>query len=65
LRLTEGVGSERFADQTGGTLKNALDARRLGDLAEEGLLELDEAGFRATAAGRQRLNALLSHLLNG
>ncbi|MBE9552308.1 MAG: radical SAM family heme chaperone HemW, partial [Proteobacteria bacterium] len=65
LRLTEGVGSERFADQTGGTLKNALDARRLGDLAEEGLLELDEAGLRATAAGRQRLNALLSHLLNG
>ena len=65
LRLTEGVGSKRFAEQTGGTLENALDARRLGDLAEEGLLELDEAGLRATADGRQRLNALLSHLLNG
>jgi oxygen-independent coproporphyrinogen-3 oxidase len=64
LRLTEGVGSARFAEQTGGTLENALDARRLVDLAEEGLLELNQSGLRATANGRQRLNALLAHLLN-
>jgi hypothetical protein len=32
-------------------------------LLEEGFLELDEAGLRATENGRQRLNALLAHLL--
>jgi len=63
LRLTEGVDRARFAAQTGKTLEEALDARRLEDLVEEGLLELDEAGLRATQNGRQRLNALLAHLL--
>ena len=64
LRLTEGIGRARFAEQTGGTLEGALDARRLADLTEEGFLELDATGLRATAEGRQRLNALLAHLLN-
>jgi oxygen-independent coproporphyrinogen-3 oxidase len=63
LRLTEGIGRARFAAQTGETLEAALDAGRLGDLVEEGFLELDEAGLRATENGRQRLNALLAHLL--
>ena len=64
LRLTEGVDRARFAAQTGETLATALDAGRLADLADENLLELDETGLRATADGRQRLNALLAHLLN-
>jgi len=32
-------------------------------LIEGGFLELDEAGLRATAEGRLRLNALLGRLL--
>ncbi len=63
LRLTEGIDRARFVAQTGETLEAALDARRLGDLIAENLLELDEAGLRATENGRQRLNALLAHLL--
>jgi len=63
LRLTEGIGRARFAAQTGKTLEAALDAGRLGDLVEEGFLDLDDAGLRATENGRQRLNALLAHLL--
>jgi len=64
LRLTGGVDRARFAEQTGMQLESALDTRLLADLAEENFLELDAAGLRATADGRQRLNALLAHLLN-
>lgn len=64
LRLTEGVDATRFAEQTGQPLEKLLNARRLADLLEEGLVEQDSAGLRATADGRQRLNALLAHLLN-
>jgi len=63
LRLTEGIERARFAAQTGQTLEAALDAGRLDDLTEENLIELDETGLRATENGRQRLNALLAHLL--
>lgn len=63
LRLAEGVNRQRFAEQTGESLESALSARRLADLTEEKFLELDETGLRATADGRQRLNALLAHLL--
>lgn len=63
LRLTEGVGRPRFERQTGGSFESILDAGRLSDLTEEGLLQLDDQGLRATAEGRQRLNAVLAHLL--
>jgi oxygen-independent coproporphyrinogen-3 oxidase len=64
LRLTEGVDRARFIARTGESFESALDATRLANLTDEGLLQLDEAGLRATASGRQRLNALLAHLLN-
>jgi oxygen-independent coproporphyrinogen-3 oxidase len=63
LRLAEGVSRGRFRALAGRSLEDALDARRLGDLTGEGLLECDRVGLRATASGRQRLNALLAHLL--
>ncbi|MDH3229130.1 MAG: radical SAM family heme chaperone HemW [Alphaproteobacteria bacterium] len=63
LRLAEGVSNDRFRALAGRSLEDALDARRLGDLTGEGLLTCDRAGLRATASGRQRLNALLAHLL--
>jgi putative oxygen-independent coproporphyrinogen III oxidase len=63
LRLAEGVDRARFAAETGGAIETALDAQALADLAEGGFVVLDQQGLRATAAGRQRLNAVLAALL--
>ncbi|HVR69183.1 MAG TPA: radical SAM family heme chaperone HemW [Verrucomicrobiae bacterium] len=63
LRLAEGVDADRFASETGETLLSALDPPRLKALIEGGFVELDKSGLRATAAGRQRLNAVLAQLL--
>jgi oxygen-independent coproporphyrinogen-3 oxidase len=63
LRLEEGVARAAFRAETGRELEAALDPARLGDLTDSGFLTLDEAGLRATAAGRQRLNAVLAALL--
>jgi putative oxygen-independent coproporphyrinogen III oxidase len=63
LRLREGVTRENFIAATGRAIAAALDATVLADLAAGGFIEVDSAGLRATAAGRQRLNAVLAALL--
>ncbi len=63
LRLAEGVSRERFRAELGAGMETALDAEAVTELVEGGFLELDAAGLRATAAGRQRLNAVLARLL--
>jgi oxygen-independent coproporphyrinogen-3 oxidase len=63
LRLAEGVSRTRFAAELGWSMEDALDAQQLGRLIDGGFLELDKTGLRATAAGRQRLNAVLAALL--
>ncbi len=63
LRLTEGVARAAFRRETGREPEQVLDPERLNMLIEGGFLELDEAGLRATAVGRLRLNALLGRLL--
>ena len=63
LRLAQGVERDRFRAATGGAIEEALDPARLTDLIEGGFVELDQRGLRATAAGRQRLNAVLTALL--
>jgi putative oxygen-independent coproporphyrinogen III oxidase len=63
LRLAEGVSRRRFRAETGRAVEQVLDTTRIADLAAGGFLELDETGLRATAAGRQRLNAVLTALL--
>ncbi|HEX6842999.1 MAG TPA: radical SAM family heme chaperone HemW [Stellaceae bacterium] len=62
LRLAEGVGRARFRAETGGEIEASLDRRRLADLVAGGFLVRDDGGLRATAAGRQRLNAVLAAL---
>jgi oxygen-independent coproporphyrinogen-3 oxidase len=63
LRTTEGVNRGRVSAECGRTLEDALDRSRLRRLINGGFLLLDEAGLRATASGRQRLNAVVRELL--
>ncbi len=62
LRLSEGVSRTAFRRESGLAFEAALDPARLTRLVEAGFLVLDEAGLRATPAGRRRLNAVLAHL---
>ena len=63
LRLAEGVDRARFRAETGAAIETALDPARLADLVDGGFVALDDRALRATAAGRQRLNAVLAALL--
>lgn len=63
LRLTEGIARGAFAAELGREPEELLPPDRLSHLVDEGYLLLDDAGLRATAAGRQRLDALLGYLL--
>jgi len=63
LRLDKGIARAAFRAETGQDFEAALDPVRLADLREAGFLTLDDIGLRATAAGRQRLNAVLGALL--
>jgi putative oxygen-independent coproporphyrinogen III oxidase len=62
LRLVEGV-SRRRLEAVSGRAVEELFAARLPRLVEGGFLTLDTDRLAATAAGRQRLNALLAALL--
>jgi oxygen-independent coproporphyrinogen-3 oxidase len=64
LRLTGGIPRAAFARATGRTFEQALDPDRLGRLVDGGFIILDLAGLRATADGRQRLNAVLAALID-
>jgi putative oxygen-independent coproporphyrinogen III oxidase len=62
LRLAEGITRDRFFAATGMNFDEAF-GDRLTPLVDGGFVELDEHVLRATASGRQRLNALLGNLL--
>ena len=63
LRLTEPIPRARFLRVAGKQPETALDMRRLQRLIDGGFLTLDDSGLASTAAGRQRLNAVLETLL--
>jgi oxygen-independent coproporphyrinogen-3 oxidase len=63
LRLSDGIDRTAFASAAGADPVEALGEARLAPLVDAGFLEIDAARFRATAAGRQRLNALLERLV--
>ncbi len=63
LRLRTGILGGTFERVTGRTFGDALDPGRVARLVDGGFLELDEDGLRATAAGRQRLDAVLAALI--
>jgi oxygen-independent coproporphyrinogen-3 oxidase len=63
LRLSEGIDRRQFAAVAGCDPVQALGERKLEPLIEHGFLEVDATHLKATAAGRQRLNALLERLV--
>ena len=63
LRLSEGIARQRFIDETGSEPEALFDRAKLDRLIAGGFLTLDAWGLKATAEGRQRLNALLPALL--
>jgi oxygen-independent coproporphyrinogen-3 oxidase len=63
LRTAGGVPRSRIVAECGRPLEAAVAATRLERLIGGGFLALDEAGLRATPAGRQRLNAVIGELL--
>jgi putative oxygen-independent coproporphyrinogen III oxidase len=63
LRLADGIDRTQFAHATGADPVTALGEARLGPLLAAGYLDVDATHFKATAAGRQRLNAVLKHLI--
>jgi oxygen-independent coproporphyrinogen-3 oxidase len=63
LRLTDGISRDRFRAALGEEIETSLDPARLARLVDGGFLDLDDAGLRATPAGRLRLNAVLAALV--
>lgn len=63
LRTAEGIDRARFAARCGLALEDIIDAGALAELMEGGFLVADGASLRASAAGHQRLNAVLARLL--
>jgi putative oxygen-independent coproporphyrinogen III oxidase len=60
LRLSEGVDLTRLEAVAGATLDQVLDQGALDRSIADGLLEQQDGHLAATAAGRQRLDALLA-----
>ena len=63
LRLRTGISRARFRHALGREIEEAIAPARLAALIEGGFIKLDGEGLRATAAGRQRLNAVLAALV--
>lgn len=64
LRLVEGIDRDAFARRTGMPMDAAFSAGTLAQLEQAGFLESGADHIAATAAGRQRLNAVIAALLN-
>ena len=63
LRLTGGIERKKFETDFKQTLESALNPEQLAGLVELNLVEIDEAGIRATDNGRIKLNAIIERLL--
>jgi oxygen-independent coproporphyrinogen-3 oxidase len=63
LRLTEGIDGARFAERTGRTIAQSVDATVLGQCIDEGYIQQTASRLIATREGRIRLDALLAALV--
>lgn len=64
LRLTRGISRTAWQHKFGADVLTQLDAQKLQTLVDGGFLDVSNDALVATAAGRQRLNAVLDKLLN-
>jgi len=62
LRLAEGLSHAQWQAKFGTSLMDFLPVEKCAHLEAEGYLTATGGHFRATAAGRQRLNAVLGYL---
>jgi putative oxygen-independent coproporphyrinogen III oxidase len=60
LRLAEGIDRAQFAQIVGRPLEDCIDGAKVTALSDAGLLETDMRGLRATGAGIQRLNMIIT-----
>lgn len=63
MRLREGVPFARLEKESGKSVDDILNPRKLKALAEEGLIALPGDAIIPTSAGMQRLNGVLGYLL--
>jgi len=63
LRLAEGIPVERLEQEGAKKFADLIDPQKIEALRGEGLLECDGHTLKATKAGLQRLNGVLSYLL--
>ena len=63
LRLAEGVPMARIRAECGGEATAWIDRARMNDLIEAGYLDPAPDLLRATVEGRERLDAVLAHLI--
>jgi oxygen-independent coproporphyrinogen-3 oxidase len=64
LRLAEELPWSRLEQESGRLRDSIFSGTKMRSLLEEGYLVANDHGIATTPAGRQRLNALLSYLLN-
>lgn len=64
LRLREGVTRRVFEARIGRPIESYLNAGKLGDVIEAGLIADDSDKIAATATGRKVLNTLLAQILD-
>ena len=64
LRVTEGIDEQNFLNRTGIKLKNAINGEVSKRLQEGGFIIHDSNKLLATFSGRQRLDSVISSLLN-
>jgi putative oxygen-independent coproporphyrinogen III oxidase len=60
LRLADGIDRALFARIVGRPLDDCIDGAKVALLGKAGFLVSDQRGLRATAAGMQRLNAIIA-----
>ena len=63
LRLTRGISHPEFTRRIGATPGDVFANDTVARLVDAGYLDWDDSGFRASPAGRQRLNAVVDALL--
>jgi oxygen-independent coproporphyrinogen-3 oxidase len=63
LRLKEGIDFNHLKQECGIDVLSVIDYKEMESLQFAGFLLKNERGLKATAAGRQRLNALLGKLI--